>query len=517
MKMKMKHIQLISRLLLVLLFIPAGVRAEKHVLSHEIPTETSIPKPLNSYDDQAIKSVALILKNRIDKEPFNLVATIIFIFAILHTFVATKFTALSHRLEKKHKVKLSQKNPDKKKQYSGQTFDEVNFKAAIYHFLGEVEVIFSLWVVVLAVAVLFFFDWKTFENYIKHKVDFTEPLFVVVIMVLASSRPIVRLAESSLEVLAGLGGKHPAAWWFVILSVGPILGSFITEPGAMTISALLLARQFYDLKPSSRFAYATTGLLFVNISVGGTLSHFAAPPVLMVAGKWGWGLSFMFFQFGWKAILGILINNILYLLVFAKEFNRLQKKAKASEMVVPWVERKDPIPVWVVLFHVFFMAWTVFNAHNPPLFIGGFLFYIGFYQATLHHQNRNNMRSPLMVGFFLAGLVIHGGLQGWWLQPILSSLSEIPLMLGSVLLTSLNDNAAITYLSSLVPNLTADMKYAVVAGAVTGGGLTVIANAPNPAGQSILSPFFKDGVSPLGLALAATVPTIIVGLMFMIL
>ena len=82
-------------------------------------------------------------------------------------------------------------------------------------------------------------------------------------------------------------------------------------------------------------------------------------------------------------------------------------------------------------------------------------------------------------------------------------------------LTSFNDNAAITYLASLVPGFTDELKYAVMAGAVTGGGLTVIANAPNPAGQSILGRFFVNGVSPLGLALGATLPTLIVGACFM--
>jgi hypothetical protein len=57
----------------------------------------------------------------------------------------------------------------------------------------------------------------------------------------------------------------------------------------------------------------------------------------------------------------------------------------------------------------------------------------------------------------------------------------------------------------------------VVAGAVTGGGLTVIANAPNPAGQSILSSYFQDGVAPLRLFLAALIPTVIMALCFLFL
>ena len=105
------------------------------------------------------------------------------------------------------------------------------------------------------------------------------------------------------------------------------------------------------------------------------------------------------------------------------------------------------------------------------------------------------MKAPLLVGFFLGGLVIHGGLQGWWIAPVLASLTEVPLFLGAAGLTALNDNALITYLATLVPDLSDPLKIAVVAGAVTGGGLTVIANAPNPAGQALLNRFFGGAIA----------------------
>ena len=127
-----------------------------------------------------------------------------------------------------------------------------------------------------------------------------------------------------------------------------------------------------------------------------------------------------------------------------------------------------------------------------------------------------NLRPPLLVGFFLAGLVVHGTLQAWWIAPILSRLSTLPLLLGATLLTAFNDNAAITYLASLVPGFSDAAKYAVVAGAVTGGGLTVIANAPNPAGQAILGKHFEDGISPGGLFLGALAPTIVMGACFIL-
>jgi hypothetical protein len=361
--------------------------------------------------------------------------------------------------------------------------------------------------------------------------------------------------------------------------------------------------------------YATLGLLFVNISVGGTLTHFAAPPVLMVAGPWDWGTDFMLTHFGWKAFIGILVSNGIYFLVFRKELARMQKdfalrtlkdrieskyvtygriqkefdrvkseiekekriiesinektelfsrlirermeaeslpKLKAEgiderlireafekrfeeirlkkirrylpgilpadmrpEFLDPdWDKREDPVPVWVTAVHILFMAWTIINAHHTQLFVLGLLFFLGFAQITAQYQNRVNLQPAMLVGFFLAGLVIHGGLQGWWIEPVLGGLSEFPLMLGATILTAFNDNAAITYLSTLVPHFTDSLKYAVVAGAVTGGGLTVIANAPNPAGQSILKIHFDNAVSPIGLLKAAFIPTVIIFLCF---
>ena len=384
----------------------------------------------------------------------------------------------------------------------------------------------------------------------------------------------------------------------------------------MTITALLLANKFYELKPGEAFKYATIGLLFVNVSVGGTLTHFAAPPVLMIASPWDIGTVDMLTYFGWKATLGILLSNMLYFIVFRSQFQKLEelfalrnlkdeirkkylprdvmetdfdamdsvvneelqfdqnvesqiskaveryrtllaskyfeavtargidrelakrafderfdeiKLAKLREfipMLLPpekrapffdpdWDKREDPVPWWVTAVHVVFMAWTIFNAHDPELFVASMLFFLGFAAVTSSYQNRIDLRPPLLVGFFLAGLVVHGGLQGWWIEPVLGSLGEVPLMISATVLTAFNDNAAITYLSTLVPNFSDELKYAVVAGAVAGGGLTVIANAPNPAGQSLLKTHFENGVSPAKLLLAALAPTLVVWLLFL--
>jgi hypothetical protein len=187
----------------------------------------------------------------------------------------------------------------------------------------------------------------------------------------------------------------------------------------------------------------------------------------------------------------------------------LPKELRAAFIDPNWDQREDDVPRWVTMVHVLFMGWTIINAHHPALFVPGLLFFLGFAVVTADFQNTINLQRPLLVAFFLGGLVTLGGVQGWWIEPVLGSLGELSLISVSTLLTAFNDNAAITYLATLVPGFTDELKYAVVAGAVAGGGLTVIANAPNPAGQSILKDHFENGVSPLGLLKGALVPTLI--------
>ena len=475
---------------------------------------SAIPRPLSDYAAVEAPGLWGTLVARVKLEPFNLVASLIFVLAIVHTFLTARFRHWAHEAEEEHAARLKERAPPPTDANEDGTIDEVSFKGQILHFFGEVEAVFGIWVLVLIGAITYFHGWHTVLDYIGHRVNFTEPMFVVVIMAIASTRPVLRCAEACLRLVARIGGSTTGAWWLSILIIAPLLGSFITEPGAMTIGAMLLARQFYALKPSPRLAYATIGLLFVNVSVGGTLTHFAAPPVLMVAAPWGWDTPFMLQHFGWKAALGIVAATAVYYLAFRREFAALERARLAAG-----AERAAgvPVPPWITVVQLAFLGFTVLVAHFPPLFVGGFLFFLAFSQATAHHQGKLELRSPLLVGFFLAGLVIHGGLQAWWLQPVLSRLGELPLFVGATILTAFNDNAAITYLATLVPGFTDELKYAVVAGAVTGGGLTVIANAPNPAGQNILQRFFPHGISPLGLAAGALFPTVVLALAFLLL
>ena len=290
--------------------------------------------------------------------------------------------------------------------------------------------------------------------------------------------------------------------YVVILCLVPLLGSFITEPAAMTLGALMLSEQFFGRGISVRLKYATLGVLLVNVSIGGTLTPFAAPPVLMVAATWGWDLHFMLTNFGAKAAVAVLVNAVAVAVVFRKDLAALSPMADADQTrPVPWV---------LSLVHFLFLAGVVVFAHHPPMFMGLFLFFMGVAHAYERHQDRLMLREALLVAFFLAGLVVLGGQQQWWLQPVLLGLDSDAVFWGAVVLTAFTDNAALTYLGSLVDGLSDAFKYALVAGAVTGGGLTIIANAPNPAGIAILRGHFRDEtVHPLWLLLAALPPTLV--------
>ncbi len=474
--------------------------------------QAAFPRPLAHYADAALP-LRQRLELRARAEPFNAVASALFLGAILHTFLASGFARWGRHLQAHHRQKLR----SLRAACPPGTPEPVSFGATLLHYLGEVEVVFMVWALPLLGAALYFYGWPEVRDFVGVDCDFREPLFVVAIMTISASRPVVRCAEHALALLAQrCGGGSPAAWWLSVLLLAPVLGSLITEPAAMTIAALLLARRFYSQQPGKVLSYATLGLLFVNISVGGVMTNFAAPPVLMVAAKWNWSTSYMLSHFGWRASLAIAGSTLLYFLLFRRQLRALPHRqppelSPAADPALSHRHREHPIPLPVTLTHLAFLAWTVLTNHYPPLYLGGFLFFLGFLQATDHHQNPLQLRGPLLVGFFLAGLVIHGSCQGWWLEPVLASgLGKTSLLLSAAALTAFNDNALITFLASQVPDLSDSLKYALMAGAVAGGGLTVIANAPNPAGQGILSGYFGGQVSALALLLAALPPTAIV-------
>ncbi|MDR2837246.1 MAG: putative Na+/H+ antiporter [Azonexus sp.] len=409
----------------------------------------------------------------------ELAAAVIFALAVAHTFATRLFARLAH-LQPRH--------------------------AGLWRLLAEVEVVFGFWAFVLIAVMFLLAGEEAAVGYLERQ-RFTEPMFVFVIMVIAASRPIVQMVIASVRLLAAAIPLPSALTvFFLCLSLVPLLGSLITEPAAMTLAALLLRDRYFRQKLSRRLQYAAIGMLFVNVSIGGALTSFAAPPVLMVAGKWQWDSLYMLSQFGWKAAFAVIINAAALTWFFRREL-----RAKGA----PGATGENCVPPGVTAVHLVFLVGVIVFAHHPVVFMGLFLFFLGYAEAYKHHQDRLILREGLLVAFFLTGLVVVGGMQQWWLQETLAGVEPDALYFLAMALTAITDNAALVYLASLVDGVSPQFKYALVAGAITGGGLTLIANAPNPAGAAILKSTFDDGaISPLGLFLAALPPTGVAALAF---
>jgi Na+/H+ antiporter NhaD/arsenite permease-like protein len=408
----------------------------------------------------------------------NLIGSVLFAIAILHTFSTKYFEHLAHTHKK----------------FSG-----------LLHLLGEVEIVFGFWAMILIIFMFVLEGNTSAVEYVDSR-NFTEPMFVFVIMVIAATKPILEFSEKLVILLSKLIPiKKEIGMFFLLLSFVPLLGSFITEPAAMTLAALLLGRLYYKSNLSNTLKYLTLGVLFVNISIGGTLTPYAAPPVLMVAATWNWDILFMLENFGWRSSIAVLINATLLTFIFRKEIQNINFNPQA----------KSDVPIALTLVHLLFLLGVVIFAHHPAVFMSLFLFFLGITTAYKHYQSELILKEALLVAFFLAGLVVIGGVQQWWLQPILVSMSDNAVYFGATILTAFTDNAALTYLGSLVDGLSDPFKISLVAGAVTGGGLTVIANAPNPAGISILKQHFDEqSISPLGLLASALVPTLVAIVLF---
>lgn len=412
----------------------------------------------------------------------QLVSAAVFAVALLHTFAAKQFERLAHRFPQ---------------------------HAGLFHLLGEVEVVFGFWAIVLVVAMALMSGGSSALAYAESR-NYTEPLFVFVVMVVAASRPVLRTVDACMNMAARRAPlPHPLALAWLGLGVVPLLGSLVTEPAAMTIAALMLAPIIFRTGVPEGVKYFALGVLFVNVSIGGTLTSYAAPPVLMVAATWGWDSAFMLSHFGWKAAFAVLVNASLATFVLRRHLGSGADTAPVSE---------PKVPLAIVLLHIGVLVGVVLLAHHPVGFLALFLLFLGFTQAYERHQSPLIIREALLVGFFLAGLVVLGGLQSWWLQPIVSGLEPLALFFGALGLTAITDNAALTYLGSQISGIGDAAKYMLVAGAVAGGGLTVIANAPNPAGVALLKRGFEDeSIGAGGLLLGALVPTAIAAAAFLLL
>ena len=413
----------------------------------------------------------------------EVIAAMLFVIALVHTF-STKFFE-----------RLANQHPR---------------HAGLFHLLGEVEVVFGFWAVVLVALMAFVVGGSQAIEYAESR-KYTEPLFVFVIMVVAASRPVVEVIAALVAFLARLAPvRFAVAQVWLCLALVPLIGSGITEPAAMTLAALMLAPLVFRPGMPEWLKYGALGVLFVNISIGGTLTSFAAPPVLMVAATWNWDSAFMVTHFGWKAVIAVLINATAITVLLRPHLDDAKPESPDGHSL--------RIPYLVTAIHIAFLVGVVAFAHHAVIFLGLFLFFMGFTQAYARYQTPLILKEALLVGFFLAGLVVLGGMQQWWLQPIVSSLEPTALFFGALGLTAITDNAALTYLGSLIEGMSDPAKYMLVAGAVAGGGLTVIANAPNPAGVALLKHGFNDESIGAGeLLLGAMAPTAVAAAMFLLL
>lgn len=417
----------------------------------------------------------------------DIIAAIIFALALIHTFAAKTFERLANHYPK---------------------------HAGLLHFFGEVEVVFGLWAFVLIIAMAFVVGGNDAVKYAESR-HYAEPLFVFVVMVVAASRPVLESIEALVLLIARIAPVQSAvAQVWLGLALVPLIGSLITEPAAMTLAALMLLPQIFHQGMPEKLKYLALGVLFVNISIGGTLTSFAAPPVLMVAATWQWDSTFMITHFGWKAAIAVIVNATFMTILLRKHIHIAGKGA--DEGVAETGQLKAPLLVKII--HLSFLAATVAFAHHPVIFLGLFLLFLGFTQAYPQFQSALVLKQGLLVGFFLAGLVVLGGMQQWWLQPIVATLQPIALFFAAIGLTAITDNAALTYLGSTIEGMSDAAKYMLVAGAVAGGGLTVIANAPNPAGVALLKSGFEDeSIGMAGLLLGAAIPTIVAAAVFLVL
>ncbi len=231
----------------------------------------------------------------------QVVSAVLFALALIHTFSTKFFEHLAHTRPA---------------------------HAGVWHLLAEVEIVFGVWAMVLMVVMAMLIGKQDALQYLD-RLNFTEPLFVFAIMVVAGSRPILQAASAAVQVLVRwFPLPKSMAFFFTALAVVPLLGSFITEPAAMTLAALLM-RDTVFAKASTRLKYAALGVLFVNVSIGGTLTPYAAPPVLMVASKWGFDLTYMLTMIGWKAAVAVLINASVLTYLFARELKAMPYSSKS--------------------------------------------------------------------------------------------------------------------------------------------------------------------------------------------
>jgi hypothetical protein len=286
----------------------------------------------------------------------QIVAAALFALAVAHTFATKFFERLAHT-QPRH--------------------------AGLWHLLGEVEVVFGFWAMLLMLVMFLLVGKNEAVQYLDSR-NFTEPMFVFAIMVIAGTRAVLQFAGSLVRLVARFVPlQRGMAMYFLVLAMVPLLGSFITEPAAMTLAALMLRDTLFSQPTSTRLKYTTLGVLFVNISIGGTLTPFAAPPVLMVAGQVGLGHRLHDQPIRLEGVAGGRGQRRL------RDAAVPQRVGTGATGLVPRMPR-IPCP-WVSSGCTCCFCWVSWCSPTTRVFLGLFLFFLGFATAY-EHQDRLILR-----------------------------------------------------------------------------------------------------------------------------
>lgn len=465
------------------------------------------------YHDQSITDVFELLSNRIETQPENLLFTLIFLLAVIHSFVAPLLLKAASKRIRRHEMPIDPVAGGSKSEIPKRTghFSKETFFWEMVYFFGEIEVVFGLWAIPLLLSMVWFFDWDTPVAYIKSN-HYTEAAYLFVSMAIAATYPVIRFVEQVSEKVMGWFEDTPLTWWMTLLTLGPLFASYLKDTSMMTIVAILLMRHFYIFRPPLKLALATQSLLFVNMGVAGSLTSVASPTALLVSGPWGWDTGFMFFTFGWKAMVGIITVNVVYWFLFRESFAALNRKAKT--MFLQKVEVVD-VPFWVTGVHLAFLVWVILTNNEPALYLGAFVLFLGFYQATHPYQIALSLRVPILIAFFVASLELHASLQGWWAEAFLESFKEQVLPFVALVLTTICHNSMVVYLATFVPHLTDRAKEAYFSGAIAASGLTLISSGANLIGYKVLSQAFDEPIAPSTIFIYSFLPTFIMLAIFL--
>lgn len=428
---------------------------------------------------------------------------IIFALAIIHAFLTHYFYAL----HEKYKIKANRVSKQQKFYLS---------LSEICYFFSEIEIVFGFWIIPLVLGLFLFLGVQETLHYLTSR-DYTYALYMAVVVAFVSTRPIIQCAERLLAYISRLGGNSVKTWWWTILTLGPFLDIFLKEPGAMTITSILMAKTCFPFVKSRKFRYGTLALLFLNISLGGLFSPYTSRSLFLVAQLEKWDLAYTLMHFSWKALIVILLNTGLTYFVFRKKF------PKDSSALLTFLEneKREHIPIWLTIIHLGLFLAIILSSEYPPIFLGVFFIFIGIHKVTHHYQGHEQgplqLKPAIAVGFFFASLLIHGELQEGWVLKFLSDLNFEGALAISTFLSSIIDNAIVLYFLDQIKPLKDPVLYAIIAGSLSAAALTVMANGPNLIGYTILKKFFGGNISPFQLFLAGLPLTILSLLIFWVL